>query len=239
MVNNDNNTSLSRGEYSMNYELDYYQKKAVICKSRNTLVIAAPGSGKTTVIVNRLIYLTEKVKVPAENIAVITFTKIAAENMKSRYLELSNSYKAPFFGTMHSLFYKMLKQCYGNIKIISEKEAFDLIHNILHSYLEHISEEKVKEVLNNISLSKNSSNFIPSMDNNAFYECLKGYEEYKKMKNLMDFDDLQLCCRELLKKDPSILNKYRNKYKYLLVDEFQDTDEVQIQILKMLNYCAE
>ena len=220
----------------MIYELDYYQKEAVFSKSKNTLVVAAPGSGKTTVIVNRLIYLTEKNKISADSIAVITFTKVAAENMKNRYLELSNSYKVPFFGTMHSLFYKILKQCYGNIEIISEREAFDLIHNILHSYLENISEEKVKEVLNNISLFKNSSQFKSSIDNNAFYECLKCYEEYKDRKKLMDFDDLQLCCRELLKKDTGILTKYRNAYKYLLVDEFQDTDEIQIQILQMLNY---
>lgn len=219
----------------MIYELDCYQKEAVFCDSKNTLVVAAPGSGKTTVIVNRLIYLIGKNKVAAENIVVITFTKMAAENMKNRYLGLSNLNSVPFFGTMHSFFYKILREYYKNIKIISEKEAFDLVHKVLNKYLEIISKEKVKEVLNNISLYKNSHNFEPTVDLEAFKECLKSYEEYKENNRLMDFDDLQLRCRDLFQKNKSILNRYRNKIKYLLIDEFQDCDELQIQIVKMLN----
>lgn len=220
----------------MGYELDYYQKQAVFGENRNTIVIAAPGSGKTTVIVNRLVYLIEKVKISTDNIAVITFTKTAAENMKKRYLELSSTSKTPFFGTMHSLFYKILKEFYTEINIINEKEAYGIIYKVLHTYLENISEEKVKEVLNNISLYKNSLNFKSTIDNKAFTECLKCYEGYKKTLNLMDFDDLQLCCKQLFEKDRNMLEKYRGKIKYLLIDEFQDCDELQLQIIKMLNY---
>ena len=94
----------------MTYALDILQDKAVKCTSENTLIVAAPGSGKTTVIINRIIYLMKNLMVSSENIVVITFTRVAAENMKNRYLKLSDEKSIPYFGTMHSLFYKILRR---------------------------------------------------------------------------------------------------------------------------------
>ncbi len=88
--------------------LDSYQVKAINIKDKNTLVVAAPGSGKTTVIINRVNYLIEERKVKIGNIIVITFTRAAAENMKTRYKNNFNKNVAPFFGTFHGLFYKIL-----------------------------------------------------------------------------------------------------------------------------------
>ena len=88
--------------------LDSYQVKAVNAKERNILVVAAPGSGKTTVIINRIKHFIEDLSIKEENIIVLTFTKAAALNMKERYKKTFNKEKSPFFGTFHGLFYKIL-----------------------------------------------------------------------------------------------------------------------------------
>lgn len=221
------------------YGLDAEQKKAVYTSYKNTLIVAAPGSGKTTVIINRVSYLINEKKIPAENIVVITFTKAAAEDMKKRYLSKVNSRSTPFFGTFHSLFYRILKDYYGSIKIIDGFVAHKLIGNFLYSYLDEVNEEKTKDILNDISLFKSKNNsfdkFSPSIDKSIFLEGLNIYENYKAQNKLLDFDDLQIKCKELLKSEPLILKKYKDRLNYILVDEFQDCDEMQIEILQMLN----
>ncbi|MBC8061185.1 MAG: ATP-dependent helicase [Clostridiaceae bacterium] len=222
------------------YSLDTLQEKAVKCTSQNTLIIAAPGSGKTTVIINRIIYLIKNLMVAPKNIVVITFTRAAAENMKNRYLKLSEEKSIPYFGTMHSLFYKILRKYNSNIKIIDEAHIYRLVNKVLLTYLDTISEEKIKEAINDISMYKTSNQslekFCPSIDKGAFLECFKEYEDYKRKNELIDFDDLQLQCKTLLLKDRAMLSYYREKFKYILIDEFQDSDDIQIEILKLLSY---
>ena len=99
-------------------KLDKYQMEAVEAKEKNILVVAAPGSGKTTVIINRIDYLIRKKLISEDNIIVITFTKAAALNMKDRYKKAFNRSKTPFFGTFHGLFYQILKRYGININII-------------------------------------------------------------------------------------------------------------------------
>ena len=99
-------------------KLDSFQKEAVNAKERNILVVAAPGSGKTTVIINRINYLVDKLRVHNKNIIVITFTKAAALNMKDRYTKTFNLDRSPFFGTFHGLFYKILLREGYQINII-------------------------------------------------------------------------------------------------------------------------
>ncbi|GFP74996.1 ATP-dependent helicase [Clostridium fungisolvens] len=219
--------------------LDEFQEKAVRCNSRNTLVIAAPGSGKTMVIINRIKYLIEEKKVDPNNIVVITFTRAAALNMKERFMKLCNLRNYPFFGTFHGLFYKILKRHEKNVDLINPGDGYRLINKVLLGKLDEVGEEKVKEVLNNISIFKTSNTsmmeFESSISKDVFIECYEAYEEYKKQRNLMDFDDLQLRCIGLFMREPRILNGYRNLFKYILVDEFQDCDELQISLLKLLN----
>lgn len=220
--------------------LDEHQKKAVICKNKNILVVAPPGSGKTTVIINRVVYLIENLNINPNNIIVITFTRAAAMNMKQRYKDILNSNRSPFFGTFHGLFYKILSRYYGKINIIEGKHSFNLINTILMNYLDTVSEDKIKDVLNDISVLKTSGqhleNFSPKIDKSIFIECYTKYEEYKKEKELLDFDDLQINIFRLFKDNPRILRSYRNLFKYILVDEFQDCDGLQIEILKMLGH---
>lgn len=176
----------------INTNLSEEQKAAVFSENRNLLVTAGPGSGKTVVIVNRIIYLINHKKINPRNIIVITFTRAAAINMKNRYIAINGSDRVPFFGTFHGLFYKILKNYYGEITIINTLEVYKLIKNVLMSYLDEVSDEKVKEVINNISVFKTSGDlmecFSPSIDKGIFTAAYNIYEQYRKEKNLYDFE---------------------------------------------------
>lgn len=220
------------------YNLDKFQSQAVKCLSKDTLVVAPPGSGKTTVIINRVKHLIDN-GVDPKNIIVLTFTKSAAENMRSRFKSICNNIATPFFGTFHGLFYKILVRYYGEVSIISTSEAYILIKKQLAQITEDVSDDKVREVLNNISLKKTTqrydTNFQPSLSKTIFEDCYRVYEEYKDKKRLWDFDDLQLKTIELLEYNKNILRSYRSLFKYILVDEFQDCDDIQIEFLKIIN----
>ncbi|MDD7792995.1 ATP-dependent helicase [Clostridium sp. 'White wine YQ'] len=218
----------------MSYKLDKFQNEAVKAKSRNTLIVAAPGSGKTTVIINRVKHLLEELKVNSNNIFVITFTKAAANNMKDRFSRDNSNLKAPFFGTFHGLFYKLLMRHLGSINIISTSESYKIVENTLKVYIDEISEDKVKEMLNEISRFKTSLGEY-KIDDIITNKCIENYEGYKMEKNLMDFDDLQIEMYKLLSEDKKVLEYYSNGLKYILVDEFQDCDLIQLKILKLLN----
>ncbi|WP_291648494.1 ATP-dependent helicase [Clostridium sp.] len=223
----------------MNISLDRYQKEAVYIKEKNVLVVAAPGSGKTTVIINRVNYLVNELKVRLGNIIIITFTRAAADNMRNRYKNVFNKEIAPFFGTFHGLFYKILLREGFNISIIDGGISHRIIKSVLAKYSDEVSEDKIKEALNNISFFKTSlkdiEEFKTTMAKDIFIECLQKYEEYKSKNGLWDFDDLSIKVINLLRDNPNILLKYRELFKYILVDEFQDCDELQIQFLKMIN----
>lgn len=223
----------------INTKLSKEQRAAVFSDSRNLLVTAGPGSGKTVVIVNRIVNLINEQNTSPKNIIVITFTRAAAINMKNRYIAINGRDRVPFFGTFHGLFYKILKNYYGEITIIDTLEVYKLIKNVLMSYLDEVSDEKVKEVINSISVFKTSGdsmeNFAPSIDKGIFTAAYNIYEQYRKEKNLYDFDDLQICCRDLFIKNYPILTGYRKLFKHILVDEFQDCDSMQVEILKLLN----
>ena len=217
--------------------LDKYQKEAVVAGSEKTLIVAPPGSGKTTVIINRVNHIIKN-KIDDKNIIILTFTKSAAENMKNRYMDIFNRQTSPFFGTFHGLFYKILLRYYGKLEIINTFEALAIIKKQLIKANEEVSDEKVKEILNNISLKKSNcydDNFKPNIAKDIFEKCYNAYEEYKEYKGLLDFDDLQRKAIELLKNNENILNGYKGLFKYILVDEFQDCDNLQIEFLKLMD----
>lgn len=223
----------------MKYKLDDSQKKAVTLNEKNVLVVAAPGSGKTLVIINRTAYLIKNKGIEPKNIIVITFTKAAAKNMKERYIKIYGENNTPFFGTFHGLFYKILKRYKGSIKIIEEYEKYRLIRGILLKYMDEISDDKIKEVINDISLMRsreeNINTFKSHVDLEVFKECFEGYNRYKSENGLMDFDDLQIECIKLFKENKRLLEGYGRLFKHILVDEFQDVDSLQIELLKMFN----
>lgn len=223
----------------MSVNLDKWQQAAVKTEKNKVLVVAAPGSGKTTVIINRVYYLMKYKKISGDNIIVITFTRAAAQNMKKRFQKLWGNDKSPFFGTFHALFYKILKRHVGDIKIIEPGITFNIINNTLLGYLDEVGEDKVKEVLNNISVFKcggmDIEYFNPSIDKEVFIHCKNNYESYKRKNNLWDFDDIQIETKRLFNSNTALLDSYRRLFKHILVDEFQDCDTLQIEIIKMLS----
>ncbi|MEG1255643.1 ATP-dependent helicase [Clostridium sp.] len=214
------------------------QIEAITCDYENILVSAGPGSGKTVVIVNRVYNLINNKKVSPKNIIVITFTKAAANNMRSRFLAIDNSKTSPFFGTFHGLCYKILKSYYGDIKIIEGWEIYKIVKNFLTTYVEDVGDERVKEYINALSTYKCKGCYEKegntSVDKDILKNCLDFYEAYKKEKGVIDFEDLQIMCRDLFVKNSRILDYYKSQFKHILIDEFQDSDDVQIDILSLL-----
>lgn len=219
-------------------QLDMSQKEAVLTSNKKVLVVAAPGSGKTTVIINRVAHLIYDKKVNPHNIIVITFTKAAAQNMKDRYKAQFGG-NTPFFGTFHALCYKILTRIIGEIKIIESSISYRIVKSVLEKYIDDIGEEKIKEALNNISLFKCSfksiDEFESSIDKEIFKECYEEYERYKAKESLIDFDDMQLMVKDFMDKTPGMAEKYKRLFKYILVDEFQDCDDIQIYLLKLFS----
>lgn len=219
------------------HKLDESQKKAALTEEKNILVVAAPGSGKTTTIINRVAFLCES-GISRDNIIIITFTKAAANNMKNRYKYLTSNNSVPFFGTFHSLFYKILKRANYKFDIIPHFESVNLIKGVLNKFYDEVSEDKVKEILNYISLFKTSNLNLFEFDvenfpMEIFREVYEAYENYKSMKSYYDFDDLQIKTFDLFSKDSELLKSYSKLFRYILVDEFQDCDMMQIEILKL------
>lgn len=223
----------------MGYKLDKYQMDAVKAEDRNALIVAAPGSGKTTVIINKVNHLVCNKNIENGKIIIITFTKAAAQNMKKRYEDTFNRSNSPFFGTFHGLFYKMLLRTGKNIDIIDGGVAHKIVSNVLSKYFDEVNEDKIKEAINNISLYKTSrvalNEFKPTLTREIFEEALEKYEEYKRENKKYDFDDLAIEVIDMLRSDENILLAYRNLFRYILVDEFQDCDEMQIDFLKLIN----
>lgn len=211
---------------------------AATCDEENIIVSAGPGSGKTVVIVNRVYDLINNKKISPRNIVVITFTKAAANNMRNRFLLLDESKISPFFGTFHGFCYKILNSYYGDIKIIESFESYKVVKNFLITYVEEVSDDRVKDYINALSILKCKGEYKreanTSIDKDILQNCLVFYEAYKKKNELLDFEDLQIMCRDLFIKNGTILNQYKSKLKHILVDEFQDCDDVQIEILRLL-----
>lgn len=214
--------------------LDNEQKNAVTSDFKNTLVVAAPGAGKTTVIINRAAYLMKKKNVNAENMIIITFTRAAAENMKARFKSNFPNLDVPYFGTFHALFYKILSNK-TKINIIDESTGFKIMKGALSAYTGTVKEEMVREVINAISVFKCSRESIEKfnccVDKDILKHCLDLYESYKINNNLLDFEDLELKCIEFLS-DERAFSYYNTLFRYILTDEFQDCDSLQLKFLK-------
>ena len=223
----------------MKVNWDINQKNAVYIKEKNVLVVASPGSGKTTVIINRVNHLIEDLKINEGNIIVITFTRAAADNMRNRYKSIFKKEKAPFFGTFHGLFYKILLREGYDIKIMDGGKGHAIIKSVLSRYFDDVNDDKVREVMNNISMFKTSlctiDEFKSTVSKDIFLECLKVYESSKEREGLWDFDDLSVTVLKLFTENKRVLEKYRRMFKYILVDEFQDCDNIQVSFLLLMN----
>ncbi len=220
------------------------QKQAIIHKDGPMLVLAGPGSGKTTVITHRVKYLIEQYSINPNNILVITFTKAAATEMKQRFDILTQGAYAPCtFGTFHSVFFYMLRAAYGYTvdNILTEDVKYKILHDIIRNLnLEYEDEEEyIANVVSEISYIKGDmispeNYYSTNCGEEVFRKIYYLYQQsLSKMKKL-DFDDMLVYCYELLSQRPDICSKWQEKYRYILIDEFQDINKIQYEIVKLL-----
>lgn len=224
------------------------QKEAILHKDGPMLVLAGPGSGKTTVITNRIFSLTRHQGVNPSSILVITFTRAAAREMEGRYDKMSRQEKATVsgrvsFGTFHSVFFRILKLAYGftAANIVREEQKIQCIREYMEKLDLDVEDENefITSVLSEISRVKGDMlslehYYSKSCGEEIFRSLYQGYARFLRQRALVDFDDMLTMCYDLLCQRPDILSAWQNKYRYLLIDEFQDINRIQYEIVKML-----
>ena len=220
------------------------QVQAVIHKEGPCMVLAGPGSGKTLTITKRIEYLIGKHHVSPEEILVITFTKAASIEMKERFVRLCGQKAGPVtFGTFHGIYYGILKWAYrmNASNILSEEQKYQLLKQVIGRMEIDIDDEKdfLQGIAGEIGNIKN--NQIPlaeyeslNCSEEVFREIFEQYEKERKRLKKIDFDDMLVLVYELFKKRPDILSMWQRKFRYILIDEFQDINQVQYDVIRML-----
>jgi DNA helicase-2/ATP-dependent DNA helicase PcrA len=226
------------------------QKEAVTHYTGPLIIIAGAGSGKTRALTHRVAYLIKKHNVKPWNILAVTFTNKAAHEMKERIntlLKDEPDSNEPFVGTFHSLCVKILRKY---IHLIDYENSFTIYDTadqqiLMKKIMEelHMSDKQInpKALLNHISNAKNElvdCEQYSSMTGNYFTEKVAEvygpYQDALKKNNALDFDDLIMKTIELFKKEPDVLDYYQEKFKFICVDEYQDTNHSQYVLTNML-----
>ena len=226
------------------------QSEAIRHQDGPLLVLAGPGSGKTTVVTKRVQYLVQDCHISPSSILVITFTKAAATEMKERFLRLMEQseekpqgYGNVSFGTFHAVFFSILKLSYGftAANILREETRYQYMKEIVSRLKLEIDDENefISGVLGEISLIKNERislehYFSKNCAEDIFRKIFASYEQRKRNARLIDFDDMLSYTWELLTKRQDILEAWQKKFRYILVDEFQDINRLQYDILRLL-----
>ena len=220
------------------------QKEAVLHKDGPMLVLAGAGSGKTKVLTSRIAYLIDNGVSPA-NILAITFTNKAAREMKERVINLVG-YDANYIqiSTFHSLGLKIIKENYEflgydkNFIILDSDDTLTIVKKLMKELNMNPKFYNAKQIRNKISSAKNEL-ITPEKFNKIEFDSqivtlYKKYCQKLKQGNSVDFDDLLILPIKLFEISPNILESYQERYKYLLIDEYQDTNEAQYVFSKML-----
>lgn len=214
------------------------QKQAITHLRGPALVCAGPGSGKTFTIIQRILYLIEQYHVNPDKILVITYTRAAAREMKERF-EGCSHYQNVHFGTFHSICFNILRQSgiVSTDSLIKENDKRKLLGVILgnQGLSEKNSYDNVTLLQNEISRLKNTSTVNDAgFSTDEVLAVKKEYDTFLRGQGLIDFDDMVTECLQLFVKRPDICKKYQQMFSYLLVDEFQDINQIQYQVLKLL-----
>lgn len=236
-------------------QLNEAQLAPVLQKDGAMIVIAGAGSGKTRVLTYRIAHLMEQ-GVDAFSILALTFTNKAAREMKKRIAQIVGASEAKnlWMGTFHSVFAKMLRSeasrlgYPSNFTIYDTQDSQSVIRAVIKDM--HLDKDvyKYKQIYSRISSCKNSLITVKAYFNNPelieadamakiprFGDIYKAYVERCFKAGAMDFDDLLLKTNELLTRFPEVLAKYQNRFRYILVDEYQDTNHSQYLIVKALS----
>lgn len=226
----------------MGKKLNTAQQKAVCHETGPMLVLAGPGSGKTTVLLCRISRLLERGLAKPQEILALTFSKAAAEEMKSRFENL-NGASGVSFGTFHSIFFRILRSRYGwNVEqIFQEEERRSILRNSIEAEKWDIPdlEEYISQFFSQLSLMNSEleqpNSFTPvGMPVEEFRKLYRAYEGYKERHEKLDFDDMLTQCYQLLREDAAVREYWQRKYKFILVDEFQDVNQAQFACLQIL-----
>ena len=233
-------------DYLLN--LNDRQLQAVTTKSQYVRVIAGAGSGKTRVLTTRILYLIDQWGIPSENILAITFTNKAAKEMKDRIEKMvDDNGNSSFISTIHSFCLYFLRR---EIKVLDYPSNFSVIDTddqklIIKEAIKQYDIENTKGEINNI-LNYISNNKAAGIDclaaldmanNDKYTMYAKAYQYYMdrcKQQYYLDFDDLLLFTNRILKTKSQIKEKWQKKYQFILVDEFQDIDNVQYELISHL-----
>lgn len=231
--------------------LDEAQQAAVNHFNGPAMILAGPGSGKTTVITNRVKYLTNECGVSPDKILVITFTKKAALEMKSRYLRLTEQREtAVTFGTFHAVFFMILRNVKGykaeDIVKTSEQREFVSMYLRAKGIVVRDHQAFAGDIISEIAKLKSGmeakkesylENYKPSgCEDELFKKLYMEYEDMLRLEHKVDFEDMLAAAYKLLSENEDILEVWQRRYEYVLIDEFQDSSKVQFSIVNML--CA-
>ena len=222
------------------------QREGILHRGSPLLLLSGAGSGKTLVITRKIAYLINELETPPENIMAVTFTNKAAYEMKERVSALVPDIKPSrlFIRTFHSACLRILKEnahflgYKSNFLILDEGDKLSVIKRIMKE--EKVPKSITPKMINKfISAVKNNMDDGITFDRDIFENVYKKYTEHELNENVMDFDDLILNTIKLFEEEKKVLNFYRNRFKYVLVDEFQDTNPQQYKLIKLLTQNAD
>ena len=232
--------------------LDYLnnkQKEAVLAENGPVLILAGAGSGKTSVLTTKVAYLIKEKNINPKNIVAITFTNKAAKEMKNRIIKLvgKEGYNIQI-STFHSFGLRIIKENYEklgfekNFTIIDSDDSLTLIKKILKEMNIDSTRYNPKFLKNQISSAKNEmvtpekyQMLVNDDISEITYKVYKKYQESLLRNNSLDFDDLLIMPIMLFNKYPSVLSSYQELFKYIFIDEYQDTNEAQYMLSKMIS----
>lgn len=227
----------------MSKKLNGNQRLAVCHEMGPMLVLAGPGSGKTTVLLCRILRLLERGLARPGQILALTFSRAAAEEMKDRFRKAKGA-EGVAFGTFHGMFFRILRSKYGWSveRVFQEEERRTVLRGILEEAKWDIPdlEEYISVFFSQLSLMnselENINTFEPAgVPVEEFRKLYHAYERYKERHEKMDFDDMLTVCHQLLTEDEKVRAFWQNKYKFILVDEFQDVNKAQFECLRILS----
>lgn len=216
------------------------------------LVLAVPGAGKTTVLLNRIENLIKNHDVKPYNILSITFSKTQALDMEERYFNIignRDKKNSPHFSTIHAFSYQIirayLKENLLSVRLIEGSDDYNKYSLVKSLYYklnnDYISDEALEDFFTSLGYIKNTMLPIDEYlresksQGETFKKLYQEYENFKKEHHLIDFDDMLTMALNILKEDEKILRRIRNRYKFIQVDEAQDTSIVQLELIKFIS----
>lgn len=225
------------------------QKKAVLYNEGPLLIIAGAGAGKTKTLTTKIAYLIEEMGALPSNILAITFTNKAAKEMKDRIIRLIGSIGYQIqTSTFHSFGLKLLKENYErlgfdkNFVIMDSDDSLTIVKKILKDmdldpkiYNPRAIRNKISSCKNELISPKAYSRYTVSPYEEIVCKVYEKYQEKLMKNNAVDFDDLLILPIKLFEENKDILEKYQEQFKYILIDEYQDTNEAQYKLTKMLS----